>query len=142
MNRVAAVLERSSTAADEAADSGLRLSLSRSRSLGRATDRFNAMRGRAEQAMSEANAVIRGRGGAQYVELEDEPAVPWLTFTLRYGSGTARLSMRPAGREGWLELSGGPLPTGSDAPVEPEDLDVMEDLIVALLIADQREGVR
>ena len=95
----------------------------------RATDEWFYLRARSEQVIAEANAMLGGR--AAQVDLEDEFGTGQLGFVLQRGDRSVRICMGQAGREGWVELQ---RPSVADEqPVEPEDQDVLEDLVVELL---------
>ena len=77
----------------------------------------------------EANAMIGDR--TAHVDLEDEYGTGQLGFVLRRGSRSVRICMGQTGREAWVELQ---RPSVVDEqPIEPEDQDVLEDLVVELL---------
>lgn len=107
----------------------LRLRLSPLNPIAEATDGWFYLRARSEQVISEANAMAVGR--AAPVELEDEYGTGQLGFVLRRGDRSVRICLGQAGRKGWVELQ---RPSAADQqPVEPEDQDVLEDLVVELL---------
>ena len=107
----------------------LRLRLSPLHPIAEATDEWFYLRARSEQVIAEANAMAVGR--AAPVDLEDEFGTGQLGFVLRRGNRSVRICMGQAGREGWVELQ---RPSVADErPVEPEDQDVLEDLVVELL---------
>jgi hypothetical protein len=115
----------------------LRLRLSPVHPIAAATDEWFYLRARSEQVIAEANAMAVGR--AAPVDLEDEYGTGQLGFVLRRGNRSVRICMGQAGREGWVELQ---RPSVADQyPVEPEDQDVLEDLVVELL-ADPPGEVR
>ena len=108
----------------------LRLRLSPLHPIAEATDEWFYLRARSEQVIAEANAMAVGR--AAPVDLEDEFGTGQLGFVLRRGNRSVRICMGQAGREGWVELQ---RPSVADqSPVEPEDQDVLEDLVVELLV--------
>ena len=107
----------------------LRLRLSPLHPIAEATDEWFYLRARSEQVIAEANAMAVGR--AAPVDLEDEFGTGQLGFVLRRGNRSVRICMGQAGREGWVELQR-PSVAG-EQPVEPEDQDVLEDLVVELL---------
>jgi hypothetical protein len=79
--------------------------------------------------IAEANAMVAGRGAP--VDLEDEYGTGQLGFALRRGDRSVRICLGQVGREGWVELR---RPSVADeAPVEPEDPVVLEDLVIELL---------
>ena len=108
----------------------LRLRLSPLHPIAEATDEWFYLRARSEQVIAEANAMAVGR--AAPVDLEDE-----------YGTGAARLRPAPGrplgphlhgpGRAGGVGGAAAAVGGGRAAPVEPEDQDVLEDLVVELL---------
>jgi hypothetical protein len=107
----------------------LRLRLSPLHPIAEATDEWFYLRARSEQVIAEANAMAVGRVAP--VDLEDEYGTGQLGFVLRRGNRSVRICMGQAGREGWVELQ---RPSVADRyPVAPEDQDVLEDLVVALL---------
>ena len=114
----------------------LRLRLSPLHPIAEATDEWFYLRARSEQVIAEANAMAVGR--AAPVDLEDEFGTGQLGFVLRRGNRSVRICMGQAGREGWVELQR-PSVTG-EHPVEPEDQDVLEDLVVELLADPVGEG--
>jgi len=115
----------------------LRLRLSAVHPIAEATDEWFYLRARSEQVIAEANAMAVGR--AAPVDLEDEYGTGQLGFVLRRGNRSVRICMGQAGREGWVELQ---RPSVADQyPVAPEDQDVLEDFVVALL-ADPAGEVR
>jgi hypothetical protein len=107
----------------------LRLRLSPVHPIAEATDEWFYLRARSEQVIAEANAMAVGR--AAPVDLEDEFGTGQLGFVLRRGDRSVRICMGQTGREAWVELQ---RPSATDEyPVEPEDQDVLEDLVVELL---------
>ena len=92
----------------------LRLRSSTLQPFARATDEWFYLRARCEQVIAEANAMLTGR--AELVDIEDE-----------VGTGT----LAQAGRQGWVELER--RHARSAQPLEPEDPDVLEDLVIELL---------
>jgi hypothetical protein len=104
------------------------------RSLARAVDDWFNYRTRAEQVISEANAMLEGR--APLFDVEDEAGTGRLAFTVRWRDRWCRFLVGEAGRRGWvvLERPG----HGDDPPVEPVDRDVLEELLVAMI--QEREG--
>ena len=109
----------------------LRLRLSPLHPIAEATDEWFYLRARSEQVIAEANAMAVGR--AAPVDLEDEYGTGQLGFVLRRGNRSVRICMGQAGREAWVELQR-PSVAG-EPPVEPEDQDVLEDVVVDLLSA-------
>jgi hypothetical protein len=113
--------------ADRAAP--LRLRVSPIQPIADATDAWFYLRARSEQVVAEANAMIGDR--TVHVDLQDECGTGQLGFVLRRGPHSVRICMGQTGRQGWVELQ---RPSAADdVPVEPEDQDVLEDLVVALL---------
>ena len=108
----------------------LRLRLSPMHPIAEATDEWFYLRARSEQVIAEANAMAVGR--AAPVDLEDEFGTGQLGFVLRRGSRSVRICMGQTGREAWVELQR-PSTAADEHPVEPEDQDVLEDLVVELL---------
>jgi len=107
----------------------LRLRVSPINPIADATDEWFYLRARSEQVISEANAMIGDR--TAHVDLEDEYGTGQLGFVLRRGSRSVRICMGQTGREAWVELQ---RPSVVDEqPIEPEDQDVLEDLVVELL---------
>jgi hypothetical protein len=107
----------------------LRLRVSPLHPIAGATDEWFYLRARSEQVIAEANAMAVGR--AAPVDLEDEYGTGQLGFVLRRGNRSVRICMGQAGRLGWVELQ---RPSVADEqPVEPEDQEVLEDLVVELL---------
>jgi hypothetical protein len=107
----------------------LRLRVSPIHPIADATDEWFYLRARSEQVIAEANAMIGSR--AAQVDLEDEYGTGQLGFVLRRGDRSARICMGQTGRQGWVELQ---RPSaGGELPVEPEDQEVLEDLVVQLL---------
>ncbi len=107
----------------------LRLRSSTLQPFARATDQWFYLRARSEQVIAEANAMLTGR--AELVDIEDEVGTGTLAFVLQCGERSARISMGQAGRQGWVELER--RHAGSAQPLEPEDPDVLEDLVIELL---------
>ena len=107
----------------------LRLRSSTLQPFARATDEWFYLRARSEQVIAEANAMLTGR--AELVDIEDEVGTGRLAFVLQRGERSARISMGQAGRQGWVELER--RYAGSAQPLEPEDPDVLEDLVIELL---------
>ena len=107
----------------------LRLRVSPIQPIADATDEWFYLRARSEQVIAEANAMIGDR--TAHVDLQDEYGTGQLGFVLRRGPRSVRICMGQTGRQGWVELQ---RPSAADdVPVEPEDQDVLEDLVVALL---------
>jgi hypothetical protein len=96
-----------------------------------ATDEWFYLRARSEQVIAEANAMLAGR--AVGVDLQDEYGTGQLGFVLRRGEHAVRICMGQSGRRGWVELQRSS--DGAALPVEPEDPDVLEDLVVEMLAA-------
>lgn len=107
----------------------LRLRMSPVHPIADATDEWFYLRARSEQVIAEANSMIRDR--TALVDLDDECGTGQLGFVLRRGARSVRICMGQSGRHGWVELQG--LDVAADVPVEPEDQDVLEDLVVQLL---------
>ena len=107
----------------------LRLRSSTLQPFARATDEWFYLRARCEQVIAEANAMLTGR--AELVDIEDEVGTGTLAFVLQWGGRSARISMGQAGRQGWVELER--RHARSAQPLEPEDPDVLEDLVIELL---------
>jgi hypothetical protein len=113
----------------------LRLRVSPINPIADATDEWFYLRARSEQVIAEANAMIGDR--TAHVDLEDEYGSGQLGFVLRRGSRSVRICMGQTGRRGWVELqrpSAAATSVSGDVPVEPEDQDVLEDLVVQLLV--------
>ena len=107
----------------------LRLRVSPIQPIADATDEWFYLRARSEQVLAEANAMIGDR--TAQVDLDDEYGTGQLGFVLRRGGRSVRICMGQTGRQAWVELQ---RPSAVDeAPVEPEDQDVLEDLVVELL---------
>lgn len=106
----------------------LRLRVSPIHPIATATDEWFYLRARSEQVVAEANAMIGGRTAP--VDLDDEYGTGQLGFVLRRGEHAVRICMGQTGRSGWVELQ---RPAAGEVPVEPEDPDVLEDLVVELL---------
>jgi hypothetical protein len=115
----------------------LRLRVSPLQPIASATDEWFYLRARSEQVTAEANAMALGR--AAPVDLEDEFGTGQLGFVLRRGARSVRICLGQDGRAGWVELQRPSVP--AEQPVEPEDQDVLEDLVVELL-ADPLAEVR
>ena len=114
----------------------LRLRSSSLRPVAHATDEWFYLRARSEQVIAEANAMLGGR--APLVDLEDEYGTGELGFVLRHGGRSARICMGQTGRQAWVELQ---RPYVDEArPVEPEDPQVLEDLVVELLAGSAPSG--
>lgn len=112
----------------------LALRASEERSLARAVDDWFNYRARAEQVVSEANAMLEGR--AQLFDIEDEAGSGRLAFTIRWRDRSCRFLVGEAGRRGRMMLE---RPGHVDEPpVEPVDRNVLEDLLVAMI--EEREG--
>ena len=115
----------------------LRLRVSPIQPIAHATDEWFYLRARSEQVVAEANAMIGDR--TAHVDLQDEYGSGQLGFVLRRGPRSVRICMGQTGRQGWVELQ---RPSAADdVPVEPEDQDVLEDLVVEL-VADPVGEVR
>jgi|SoiMethySBSTD1v2_1073268.scaffolds.fasta_scaffold1560952_2 hypothetical protein len=107
----------------------LRLRVSPIQPIADATDEWFYLRARSEQVLAEANAMIGDR--TEQVDLDDEYGTGQLGFVLRRGGRSVRICMGQTGRQAWVELQ---RPSAVDeAPVEPEDQDVLEDLVIQLL---------
>ena len=107
----------------------LRLRVSPIQPIADATDEWFYLRARSEQVLAEANAMIGDR--TEQVDLDDEYGTGQLGFVLRRGGHSVRICMGQTGRQAWVELQ---RPSAVDeAPVEPEDQDVLEDLVIQLL---------
>jgi hypothetical protein len=107
----------------------LRLRVSPIQPIADATDEWFYLRARSEQVLAEANAMIGDR--TEQVDLDDEYGTGQLGFILRRGGRSVRICMGQTGRQAWVELQ---RPSAVDeAPVEPEDQDVLEDLVIQLL---------
>ena len=114
----------------------LRLRVSPIQPIADATDEWFYLRARSEQVLAEANAMIGDR--TAQVELDDEYGTGQLGFVLQRGGRSVRICMGQTGRQAWVELQ---RPSVADeAPVEPEDQDVLEDLVVELLAAPAPGG--
>jgi hypothetical protein len=111
----------------------LRLQPSALRAVANTTDEWVSLRARSEQVLAEANAMVQG--SAAPLDLEDEAGTGELAFVLRCRERFARISMRQAGRQSWLQFQRSYAPVAK--PVEPEDPQVLEDLVIELL-ADSR----
>jgi hypothetical protein len=107
----------------------LRLRVSPVQRIADATDEWFYLRARSEQVVAEANAMIRDR--TAHVDLEDEYGTGQLGFVLRRGSRSIRICMGQTGRQGWVELQRSA--AMDEVPVEPEDQEVLEDVVVQLL---------
>ena len=108
----------------------LRLRVSPLQPIADATDEWFYLRARSEQVVAEADAMAVPHGAP--VDLDDECGTGQLGFVLRRGSRSVRICMGQAGREGWVELQRS---ARWRVTVEPEDQDVLEDLVVELLTA-------
>ena len=107
----------------------LRLRVSPIQPIAHATDEWFYLRARSEQVLAEANAMIGDR--TDQVDLDDEYGTGQLGFVLRRGGRSVRICMGQSGRQAWVELQ---RPSAVDeAPVEPDDQDVLEDLVIQLL---------
>jgi hypothetical protein len=107
----------------------LRLRPSSLHAIAYANDEWFYLRARSEQVIAEANAMIGTRDAP--LDLEDEYGTGHLSFVLRHGDRSARISLGQTGRQGWVELQ---RPYAGDVrAVEPQDPDVLEDLVVELL---------
>jgi hypothetical protein len=120
MNRVA-----SAVATDTSPTEPASVPTSR-RSLAQAVDDWNALRGRAEHVVAEANAMLPA--SMPRVGLADE--VGGLAFTIRYATLSAQVSLVRSGAVAWLELERSWLDHGGVEPAEPS---VMEDLVLKLI---------
>jgi len=107
----------------------LRLRASSLQPIAAANDEWFYLRARSEQVIAEANAMIGSR--AEPLNLQDEYGTGHLSFTLRYGDRTARISLGQTGRQAWVEMHRPYV--GDLSAVEPEDPGVLEDLVVELL---------
>jgi hypothetical protein len=114
----------------------LRLRVSPIQPIADATDEWFYLRARSEQVLAEANAMIGDR--TEQVDLDDEYGTGQLGFVLRRGGRAVRICMGQTGRQAWVELQRPSLT--EEAPVEPEDQDVLEDLVVELLAAPAPGG--
>lgn len=108
----------------------LRLRVSPIQPIANATDEWFYLRARSEQVVAEANGMIGDR--TSHVDLQDEYGTGQLAFVLRRGARSVRISMGQTGRDAWVELQRSTT-VGEELPVEPEDQDVLEDLVVQLL---------
>jgi hypothetical protein len=120
MNRVAFAMQTGTVPAEPELVSNSR------RSLARAVDDWNALRGRAEHVVAEANAMLPASMPA--VALCDE--VGELAFTVLYGNLVLRVSLARSGAEGWVELERS---WAAEDGVEPGEPSVMEDLVLRLI---------
>jgi hypothetical protein len=107
----------------------LRLRSSSLHPIAEATDEWFYLRARSEQVIAEANAMIGDR--TAHVELQDEYGTGQLGFVLHRGDRTVRICMTQSGRQGCVQLQRSS--AGDELPVEPEDQEVLEDLVVQLL---------
>lgn len=114
----------------------LRLRVSPVQPIAHATDEWFYLRARSEQVVAEANAMVGDR--TSHVDLQDEYGTGQLGFILQRGHRSVRICMSQTGREGWVELQRSA--AADDLPVEPEDQDVLEDLVVALLADPELAG--
>ena len=107
----------------------LRLRVSPIQPIADATDEWFYLRARSEQVLAEANAMIGDR--TEQVDLDDEYGTGQLGFVLRRGAARSVSAWdRPGGRPG--SSCSGP-PRWTRLRVEPEDQDVLEDLVIQLL---------
>ena len=120
MNRVAFAVQTGTVAAEP------ELVSSNRRSLARAVDDWNALRGRAEQVVAEANAMLPA--SMPRVALCDE--VGELAFTVLHGNLVVRVNLARSGAEGWVELERS---WAAGDGVEPGEPSVMEDLVLRLI---------
>ena len=120
MNRVAFALQTGTVPAEP------ELVSSSPRSLARAVDDWNALRGRAEHVVAEANAMLPA--SMPPVALCDE--VGELAFTVLHGNLVVRVSLARSGAEGWVELERS---WAAEDGVEPGEPSVMEDLVLRLI---------
>ena len=120
MNRVAFAVQTGTVAAEP------ELVSSNRRSLARAVDDWNALRGRAEQVVAEANAMLPA--SMPRVALCDE--VGELAFTVLHGNLVVRVNLARSGAEGWVELERS---WAAEDGVEPGEPSVMEDLVLRLI---------
>src|SRR5689334_6184368 len=112
----------------------LRLRTSCLHPIAHATDEWFYLRARSEQVIAEANSMLAGR--VPGVDLRDEYGIDQLGFVLSRGDRSVRICLGQSGRQGWVELQ---RPPGAETgPVEPEDQEVLEDLIVELLAPRDR----
>jgi hypothetical protein len=107
----------------------LRIRPSALRPIAEATDEWFYLRARSEQVLAEANAMLSGRVAP--VDLEDEYGTDQLAFVLRWGGRSARICMGQIRRQGWVEFQRRYV--DDVQPVEPEDQEMLEDLVVELL---------
>jgi len=94
-------------------------------SVAAAADEWFALRARAEQLVAEANAGLAGRAPA--VDLVDEAGTGELSFLLRHGSRSVRVSLGRHQRRGWVDLRSERQPRSG--PVDPAG-DSALDLII------------
>ena len=120
MNRISLAMQTGTVSADPELVSSSR------RSLARAVDDWNALRGRAEHVVAEANAMLPA--SMPPVALCDE--VGELAFTVLHGNLVVRVSLARAGAEGWVELERS---WAAEDGVEPGEPSVMEDLVLRLI---------
>lgn len=120
MNRVASAVQTGTVPAEPELVSSSR------RSLARAVDDWNALRGRAEHVVAEANAMLPP--SMPRVGLCDE--VGELAFTLLHGNLLVRVGLARSGAEGWVELERS---WAAEDGVEPGEPSVMEDLVLRLI---------
>ncbi len=116
------------------AQTPLRLRPSSFKAVAPGTDQWVALRARSEQVLAEANAMLNGR--AALVDLDDEVGTGELAFVLRRGELSTRISMSQTGRQARVELHRSYAPV--TRPVEPEDPQVLEDLVIELLAEGRR----
>jgi hypothetical protein len=105
----------------------LRLRPSTERGIAAATWEWFEYRGRAEQVIAEANAMVTGDSP---FDLVDEIGTGRLSFVVRLGGDWARFFIGRQGKTAWIEIE---RPEPAAAPVEPGDLGVLEDLLVEFL---------
>lgn len=114
----------------------LRLTASRLRSVGTATDDWVGQRARAEQVIAEANAMLTGT--TEVIDLEDRIGEDLLGFTLSRLDRTAEITLRLVDRQAWLELTRSWAPVAG--PVELVDQQVLEDLVIELVLHGTDHG--
>jgi hypothetical protein len=99
---------------------------SRPRPVAKATDTHVIIRSLAEQLVSEANAVLRGRSVG--ISLVDDTGPGELSFTLRHGDAIARVRTVVSGH-----TAQGQLIRADIAPAEPRELTSEEELQALVL---------
>jgi hypothetical protein len=94
-----------------------------------ATDTQVIVRSLAEQLVSEANAVLRGRGDV--IRLDDEVGPGGLTFTLGYRERSARVQTAMSGRSALVRLviDG----QADDQPRQLSSQDELQALVLSLI---------